>query len=46
LIGPSGFRQAAPKIDENAVGNMRFDWVDWGRFRLCRHLRLSKRSRR
>src|SRR5476649_2804735 len=25
LIGPFGFRQTAPKVKENAVGNMRFE---------------------
>jgi hypothetical protein len=42
LIGPLGFRQTAAKINQNTVGNMHFERPDWGRFRLCRRLRLSQ----
>ena len=44
LIGPFGFRQTAPKINENAVGNIHFERPDCGRPRLCQHLRLSERK--
>lgn len=42
LIGPFGLRQAAPKINENAAGNMHFERANCGRLRLRRHLRLSR----
>ncbi len=44
LIGPFGFRQTAPKTNENLVRNMRFERENCGRLRLCRHLRLPKRN--
>ena len=44
LIGPFGFRQTAPKINENLVRNVHFERADCGRLRICQHLRLPKHS--
>src|SRR5580704_15634650 len=44
LIGPSGFRETAPKINENLVRHVRFERANCGRLRLCRHIFLTDRK--
>ena len=44
LIGPFGFRQAAPKINEDLVRNVCFERANCGRLRICQYLRLPKRK--